>query len=75
MESCVWKNNRSVINAAKHSDCVDADDTTYGNADFQSIISTEGAFKGPMTRFQLMVRVSNHDVTKNLTVHRMYNCT
>ena len=54
-----------VINAAKHSICVDADHISHGNADFQSIISTEGALKGSMTRFQLMVR-------KNLTVHRIY---
>ena len=52
-----------VINAAKHSVCVDADDITFGNADFQYIIITDGAGKGPMTRFQLLVRVSNHKST------------
>ena len=60
------------INAAKLFVCVDADDISYGNADSQSIISNGGPLKRPVMRFQLMVRVLTHDVTKNLTGHRMH---
>ena len=60
------------INAAKLFVCVDADDISFGNADSQSIISNGGALKRPVMRFQLRVRVLTHDVTKNLTGHRMH---